>query len=257
MALKGIRQASKIGLSFSGCGFLGAYNFGAAKCIIENSAKLPEITKIAGASAGSLVASLMVLAPQKIDSSVEILYSMADEVHELPFGALTPGYFINEKLVKVIDNTLPEDISKAQEKLNVSVTKLQTWENVLINKFDNRDHLISVLLASCYIPMYSMGYNGKPPIIENYEYIDGGMTNVLPIIPDLKTVTCTPFSSIADICPQDSSIWNNPTFGLHSFKINSKNMARGIRALFPPTRQVLQQYFELGYRDAKFFISNL
>lgn len=35
----------------------------------------------------------------------------------------------------------------------------------MINKFDSRDHLISCLLASCYIPMYSMGYKGVPPII--------------------------------------------------------------------------------------------
>uniref|UniRef100_A0A8R1IPE1 PNPLA domain-containing protein n=1 Tax=Caenorhabditis japonica TaxID=281687 RepID=A0A8R1IPE1_CAEJA len=166
--IKGFNDVSKIALSFSGSGFLGAYNFGAAKRLMQEDTKIAKkVDRFAGASAGSLVAAILVLAPEKIDASVETLYAMADEVNSKPFGAMTPGYYLNEELVKIVDDFLPKDVSRAEGTLHVSVTKLKTWENLIISRFDSREHLIKCLLASCYIPMYSMGYRGLPPIIND------------------------------------------------------------------------------------------
>uniref|UniRef100_A0A8R1DYT5 PNPLA domain-containing protein n=2 Tax=Caenorhabditis japonica TaxID=281687 RepID=A0A8R1DYT5_CAEJA len=164
----------------------------------------------------------------RIDASVETLYAMADEVNSKPFGAMTPGYYLNEELVK-------------------------TWENVIISRFDSREHLIKCLLASCYIPMYSMGYRGLPPIINDEECIDGGMTNNLPTFSDIRTITCSPFSSQADICPEDLST-RNVTFANQNFKASSENLYRGARALFPPSRNILKQYYQMGHDDAERFI---
>uniref|UniRef100_A0A1I7U769 PNPLA domain-containing protein n=1 Tax=Caenorhabditis tropicalis TaxID=1561998 RepID=A0A1I7U769_9PELO len=212
-----------------------------------------KIDRVAGASAGSLVAAVVVLAPEKLDSAIETLYSMADQVHAQPFGAMTSGYYLNDQLVKIIDEFLPKRIDNAQGKLHISVTKRRKWENVLINKFENRDHLISCLLASCYIPMYSTGYRGVPPKINEEECIDGGITNNLPIFPDVPTITCSPFSSQADICPYDPSTWN-VMLGKQSFKASGQNLFRGIRALFPPNRHILKEYYDMGYNDADLFI---
>lgn len=35
------------------------------------------------------------------------------------------------------------------------------------------------------------------------KWVDGGLTNSLPILPDGRTVTISPFSGWLDICPQD------------------------------------------------------
>ncbi|PIC26965.1 hypothetical protein B9Z55_019373 [Caenorhabditis nigoni] len=160
---------------------------------------------------------------------------------------------IRIKSFQIIDDFLPADIEKAQGKLHISITNRKRWENVMINKFDSRDHLISCLLASCYIPMYSMGYRGVPPVINEEEYIDGGMTNNLPTFSDVPTITCSPFSSQADICPEDPSTWN-VVFGKQTFKASTQNLYRGARALFPPTRHILKQYYEMGQDDAEKFI---
>ncbi|ULT89462.1 hypothetical protein L5515_007977 [Caenorhabditis briggsae] len=251
--LKDLKEAEKLALSFSGCGFLGAYNFGAANRLIKDKIISSKVDRVAGASAGSLVAAILVLEPEKINDGIETLYTMADHVHSQPFGAMTPGYYLNDQLVKIIDDFLPADIEKAQGKLHISITNRKRWENVMINKFDSRDHLISCLLASCYIPMYSMGYRGVPPVINEEEYIDGGMTNNLPTFSDVPTITCSPFSSQADICPEDPSTWN-VVFGKQTFKASTQNLYRGARALFPPTRHILKQYYEMGQDDAETFI---
>ncbi|EFP06200.1 hypothetical protein CRE_13800 [Caenorhabditis remanei] len=266
---KELKDVSKLALSFSGCGFLGAYNFGAASRLMKEEEIIrKKVDRIAGASAGSLVAAILVLAPEKLDAGIETLYSMADQVHSRPFGAMTPGYYLNDQLVRVqirknslkklkkfqiIDDFLPKDIEKAQGKLHVSITKYKNWENFIINKFDSREHLISCLLASCYIPMYSMGYRGVPPVINEEEYIDGGMTNNLPVFEDVKTITCSPFSSLADICPEDPSTWN-VVLGKQTFKASRRNLLRGARALFPPNRHILKEYYDMGHSDADRFI---
>ena len=47
-------------LSFAGCGFLGIYHIGVASCLLENAPYLVrEATKIYGASAGALTASVL------------------------------------------------------------------------------------------------------------------------------------------------------------------------------------------------------
>ncbi|EGT55308.1 hypothetical protein CAEBREN_26275 [Caenorhabditis brenneri] len=244
VAMFNTSAVSKLALSFSGSGFLGAYNFGAANRLMQEIELIvKKVDRVAGASAGSLVAAILVLAPEKIGSAIETLYSMADQVHAQRFGAMTSGYYLNDQLVEVqrliINDFLPKNIEKAQGKLHISIT--------------NRDHLISCLLASCYIPMYSMGYRGVPPIINEEECIDGGMTNNLPIFIDIPTITCSPFSSQADICPDDPSTWN-VSIGKQIFKASRQNLYRGARALFPPNRHILKEYYEMGQADADRFI---
>uniref|UniRef100_A0A8R1IEB2 PNPLA domain-containing protein n=1 Tax=Caenorhabditis japonica TaxID=281687 RepID=A0A8R1IEB2_CAEJA len=85
------------------------------------------------------------------------------------------------------------------------------------------------------------------------ECIDGGMTNNLPTFSDIRTITCSPFSSQADICPEDLST-RNVTFANQNFKASSENLYRGARALFPPSRNILKQYYQMAHDDAERFI---
>lgn len=57
-----------LNLSFSAAGFLGIYHLGAAKAFLRHGDRLLSVIKAyAGASAGALIASLMVTAPDKLE----------------------------------------------------------------------------------------------------------------------------------------------------------------------------------------------
>lgn len=57
-----------INLSFAACGFLGIYHLGAASAFCKHGQKLlRDVKAFAGASAGSLVASVLLTAPEKIE----------------------------------------------------------------------------------------------------------------------------------------------------------------------------------------------
>ncbi|XP_060263533.1 patatin-like phospholipase domain-containing protein 4 isoform X4 [Ovis aries] len=82
-----------INLSFAACGFLGIYHLGAASALCKHGGKLlKDVKAFAGASAGSLVASVLLTAPQKIEECNKFTYDFAEEIRRQPFGALTPGY---------------------------------------------------------------------------------------------------------------------------------------------------------------------
>ncbi|VDK59928.1 unnamed protein product [Cylicostephanus goldi] len=102
----------------------------------------------------------------RVEPATQVLYALGEELMTLRFGALTPGYYLNERLIKIVDDFLPDDISPAQGKLYVSLTNRLDRKNELINKFKSKEHLLQCLMASCYIPMYSMGYGGRAPIID-------------------------------------------------------------------------------------------
>ncbi|ETN85320.1 hypothetical protein NECAME_16817 [Necator americanus] len=114
-------------------------------------------------------------------------------------------------------------------------------------------------MASCYIPMYSMGYAAEPPNINGEACIDGGYTNNLPDFEDIRTITVSPFSGHAEISPRDEANFFDwkMTVSNQIMNVNLQNIVRGAQALFPPSRTVLQSYFDLGYKDTlKFLIKH-
>ncbi|OWJ99102.1 PNPLA4, partial [Cervus elaphus hippelaphus] len=70
-----------INLSFAACGFLGVYHLGAASALCKHGRKLlKDVKAFAGASAGSLVASVLLTAPQKIEECNKFTYDFAEEI---------------------------------------------------------------------------------------------------------------------------------------------------------------------------------
>ncbi|MFH4978305.1 hypothetical protein AB6A40_005014 [Gnathostoma spinigerum] len=157
-----------VALSLSGCGFLGAYHFGVLLCLTRNAKSLiKRVKRYAGASAGSLVAALALLAPANLKEGLNEVYVLATEINRLRFGALTPGFLLNERLVRIADRLMPHDLSPANHHLYISLTNNDTKENRLVSEFRSREYLIQCLMASCYIPIYSMGFRAEPPVIDN------------------------------------------------------------------------------------------
>lgn len=68
------KVSESLALSFSGCGFLGIYHFGSVNCLRKHGRQLlKNCSKVAGASAGSLVAALLVVCPEKIDVRIDLI----------------------------------------------------------------------------------------------------------------------------------------------------------------------------------------
>lgn len=72
-------------------------------------------------------------------------------------------------------------------------------------------------------------------------YVDGGISDNLPLYELKNTITVSPFSGESDICPQDSST------NIHELRVtntsiqfNLRNLYRLSKALFPPEPMVSQ-----------------
>ncbi|XP_043355823.1 patatin-like phospholipase domain-containing protein 4 isoform X2 [Dermochelys coriacea] len=191
-----------LNLSFAACGFLGIYHLGAASALCRHGKKLLKVVKaFAGASAGSLVATVLLTMPENIEECEAFTYNFAEEIRKQYFGAATPGYDFMTRLRAGIESFLPSNAHEiAENRLYVSITNTKNGKNYLVSNFASREDLIKVLLASSFVPLYAgikaVEYKGE-------KWIDGGLTNGLPILPVGRTVTVSPFSGRLDICPQD------------------------------------------------------
>nr|XP_044997390.1 patatin-like phospholipase domain-containing protein 4 isoform X2 [Jaculus jaculus] len=190
-----------INLSFSACGFLGIYHLGAASAFHRHGRRLlKEVEAFAGASAGSLVASVLLTAPEKIEECHQFACKFAEEIRQQSLGAVTPGYDFMARLRSGMEAVLPANAHQlAQRRLHVSITNAHTRQNHLISRFSSREDLIQVLLASSFIPIYA----GLKPVQLRGQWVDGGLTDSLPILPVGRTVTISPFSGRTDVSPQD------------------------------------------------------
>ncbi|XP_077001760.1 patatin-like phospholipase domain-containing protein 4 isoform X2 [Tamandua tetradactyla] len=243
-----------INLSFSACGFLGIYHLGAASALRTHGRKLLKAVRaFAGASAGALVASVLLTAPEKIEECTEFTYKLAEETRGLSFGAVTPGYDFMARLRGGMELVLPTNAHElAQNQLHVSITNTKTRENLLVSHFSSREDLIKVLLASSFVPIYAglkaVEYDGQT-------WADGGLTRSLPVLPAGHTVTISPFAGRSDISPRDLG---PPQLHIsvsgQSVMLSVANVVRLSHALFPPGRRTLESLHQGGFEDAVRFL---
>ena len=57
-----------------------------------------------------------------VQTKCALLYELAEKLNNMRFGALSPGFNMNDTLRELIDAVIPEDISPAQNRLFISVT---------------------------------------------------------------------------------------------------------------------------------------
>ncbi|XP_066477980.1 patatin-like phospholipase domain-containing protein 4 isoform X2 [Tiliqua scincoides] len=156
-----------LNLSFAACGFLGIYHLGAASALCKHGKKLLKVVKaFAGASSGSLIATVLLTVPENIEECTKMTYTFAEETRKLYFGALTPGFDVMTKLRGLIDSVLPPNAHEiAENRLFVSVTSAKNGKNHLLSNFASREDLVKALLASSFIPLYAginaMEYKGE------------------------------------------------------------------------------------------------
>lgn len=245
---------SVLNLSFAACGFMGIYHLGAVGAFLRHcpsSRASPEAC--AGASAGALVAAVVITAPEKLEECKDFTYTFADSVRRQPFGAVTPGFDFMQNLREGIDSFLPSDAhSRATDRLFISLTHSQTGRNLLVSQFNSRDELLKALLASSFVPFYA---GLKPVEFRGETWVDGGFTDSLPILPSGRTITVSPFSGPQDVCPVHRGR-SHRHLHLANMKVmfSVENIKRLNRALFPPSHKEMKRFHEEGFNDALRFL---
>ncbi|NWH56805.1 PLPL4 protein, partial [Geococcyx californianus] len=244
-----------INLSFAACGFMGIYHLGAADAFYKHGKKLLKVVKaFAGASAGSLAATVLLTVPENMEKCKQFAYGFAEEVRKLDFGAVTPGYDFMKTLREGIESILPSNAHEmAENRLYVSVTNTKSGKNHLVSNFASREDLIKVvLLASSFVPVYA---GIKPVEYKGEKWVDGGLTNSLPILPFGRTVTISPFSGRIDICPQDKGRMDlYVKFGKQDIMLSVANLVRLNQAFFPPNQEKMESLYQNGFDDAVHFL---
>ena len=234
-------------ISFSGCGFLGVYHIGVASCLKQHAKSLiNNFDKIYGCSAGSLVAA-MLLVDIGIDEVCQHTMDVVAKARSGILGPLSPGFKLNEILLKNLTEKLPMDAHlKTSGKLFVSLTRVYDCKNVIISDFATREELINVLLCSCFVPFYS-GF--VPPKYRGTYYVDGGISNNLPSFND--TITVSPWSGSSDICPRndDESSLIDLIVVNTSIQATPSNIYRCSTMFFPPDPKVLRDFCTQGFQE--------
>lgn len=163
----------RIGLALSSGGAKGLAHIGVIQVLEENGI---EIDYLAGTSIGSYVAACWARgysgqAMEKIamqyGGRMRVI-RLVDPMFNPRLGALR-GNKVRRSLNTVMDQTNFEDLSMP---VGVVATSLKTLERVI---FDS-GNVVEAVLASCSIPGIC-----QPSIIKDENYVDGGITDPLPI----------------------------------------------------------------------------
>ncbi|XP_032247068.1 patatin-like phospholipase domain-containing protein 4 isoform X7 [Phoca vitulina] len=140
----------------------------------------------------------------------------------------------------------------AHNRLHISITNTNTRENYLVSNFPSREDLIKVLLASSFVPIYA---GLKPVEYKGQKWVDGGLTNSLPILPVGRTVTISPFSGRLDISPRDRGQLDlYVSVANQDIMLSVANLVRLSQALFPPSKRKMESLYQHGFDDAIQFL---
>ncbi|XP_051237934.1 patatin-like phospholipase domain-containing protein 2 isoform X2 [Dicentrarchus labrax] len=239
-------------ISFAGCGFRSIYYLGALSCILQQVPQLVHgASKICGASSGCLVAAAVTVGIPIQQLCVDVL-TMAKEARKHTLGVFHPTFSLLHIVRHSLLEKLPADAHlRASGKLCVSLTRLADGKNVLVSEFDSREELIQVLTCSCFFPVYC-GFT--PPSYRGVHYMDGALSNNMPLFEQRNTITFAPFSGESDICPREGTFnFFEVHYGNVSIQVNTGNVHRICTSFLPPKPE-LAEICHNGYMDALHFL---
>ncbi|KAJ3597116.1 hypothetical protein NHX12_003516 [Muraenolepis orangiensis] len=226
-------------ISFAGCGFSSLYYLGALSCILEHAPNLVQrASKIGGASSETCCEHIMSTA-------------LAARKHKL--SVLHPAFSLLRVVRDYLLRYLPRDAHlSASGRLCVSLTRVSDGENVLVTEFDSREELIQVLLCSCFFPVYC---GLIPPSYRGVRYMDGALSNNIPLFDQTNTITVSPFSGEADICPREGALAVLAVhYGNLGLLVSLNNVNRIYTSFFPPEPEKLAEMSHNGFMDALRFL---
>jgi hypothetical protein len=216
-------------ISFAGCAWLVAYHFGVGASLQRRG--LLEGAVLLGASSGALVAAALAAGLDATRCYEETVACTLRVMHR-PLG---PAGSMTSIVRDALERLLPEDAHRrVHGRFLASVTCIPRLRSHLMPKdrlHDKRD-LISLVLASCYIPLY---YE-RPALWRGRPYLDGGLRNNQPVL-DSSTLTISPLRA-----------------GAIEPAIYPHRAPPAWRSLLPH-RRTLDALFEQGVRDGDAFVA--
>ncbi|KAH3810564.1 patatin-like phospholipase domain-containing protein 4 [Dreissena polymorpha] len=246
-------------ISFCGSGFLSIYQIGSLKALLTKAPKfVAGIEKVGGASGGALTAAILVCEPHRVDDCKQFTLDLAEDVRKRHLRTFSPTFHLLKPVKEFMKDIVSENAyQKANGVLHVSLSLLEKFrlpQSRIVSSFSSNDQLIQSLICSCFIP----GYVGFIlPKLNGKYCIDGGFKNNLVGFPDGRTITVSPFSGDQDICPNEQTASSlTVRMANQAFVVNRKNVKRAWQCVFPPPRDVLLYYYDLGYHDTVRFLSN-
>ncbi|KAH7299300.1 hypothetical protein KP509_24G004200 [Ceratopteris richardii] len=225
------------GFSFSAAGLLFPYHLGVGKCLIEHG-YITEKTSLSGSSAGAIVCAVIASGLSMEDAMLA--------TKELASDCRKNGtaFRLGAVLRRCLEDCLPEDAHcRSSGRIRVAVTQLfQSPRALLVEHFFSKKDLIDALLTSSFIP----GYLAPRPVTlyRKRFCIDGGLTSFMPPTAAEHTVRVCAFPATqlglqnVGISPDCNPVGRASTRQLLKWALN------------PAAEDVLEQLFDLGYRDA-------
>lgn len=231
------RVITSPGFSFSAAGLLFPYHLGVAQCLIERG-YITENTPLSGSSAGAIVCAV-IASGESMKEALRATKVLAEDCRSkgtaFRLGAVLRG---------VLEKFLPDDVHiKASGRIRVAITQVfRSPRALLVDQFDSKEDLINAVFTSSFIP----GYLAPRPvtIFRNRICIDGGLTLFMPPTSADNTIRVCAFS-LSRLGLQGIGI---------SPDCNPENRASARQllnwALEPADDDILDELFDVGYRDA-------
>lgn len=131
----GVQSDNKgVNLSFCGCGFLGIYHVGVASCFHQYAPRL-SMNKIAGSSAGALVAMSHICGNLQLAYCTTDILTVAIEARSRTLGSFHPSFDIQAQVREALERGIPKDAYlKANGVLHVSLTRVEDGANVIVSE---------------------------------------------------------------------------------------------------------------------------
>ena len=224
-------------ISFSGGGYNCIYHIGVVKYIFENH-NLFRKMKYLGASGGAGISGI-ILCYENNNNKIKILNNIICEIIEMVSLNL-PSYkqveYYCTIMIKYITEELFNKYIKDTDRCQISVTDITYIipHNVIKTNFKTYAQYKKFLRASASIPII---LDNKIPKIGNRYFMDGGLTNNIPIL-DERTlkIACINYPIMnADIYP--------------------KYICKLIYTIIPPPKKYILDMFDLGYSDIEKYLS--
>lgn len=102
------------------------------------------VNRVAGASAGSLIAAYYLMDLPLKDCLKEII-GLTEDVRRRPLGVFDRSNQIVDVLPKILDRLFPDDAHKrVSGRLHVCMTRLKDMKKIIVNEFESKKDLIDV-----------------------------------------------------------------------------------------------------------------
>jgi hypothetical protein len=235
-------------LSLCGCGFLCIYHAGVCAALKEYAPQLTQ-NRIYGASAGSIAAAGLICNVSISDATCAIMKARSGVLQ-----ALNPTFDLLKIVKEGLNRVLPSNSHElCSGRLFISLTRYRDGRNVIVSEFSSKADLIQAILCSCFIPVFC---GLEIPEFHGVKYVDGGFSDNQPVY-DRHTITISPFSGEADICPIDhasASILGFVYYG-SSIRFTNENFYRFCSCFVPPSQEICSKICRQGFTDALRFIT--